>query len=134
MDVRRFGWMVVLLGAILACVAAFYALLPYLNRWDHFAVTVEATKAGYATSKYLDMKAELSQAQERLFLFGWGSVIALFLGGALIFSGKRSSPAPTKWNGDPPRGRDKTYWVCAKCNETTETEKNTCWNCGAHKV
>lgn len=28
----------------------------------------------------------------------------------------------------------KTYWVCSKCNETTETAKNTCWSCGAPKV
>lgn len=28
----------------------------------------------------------------------------------------------------------KTYWVCGKCNETTETAKNTCWSCGTPKV
>lgn len=38
---------------------------------------------------------------------------------------QKDSPSPTQ---------PKTYWVCGKCNETTETIKNTCWNCGAHKV
>lgn len=30
--------------------------------------------------------------------------------------------------------QEKTFWVCGKCNETTETAKNTCWSCGAPKV
>lgn len=34
----------------------------------------------------------------------------------------------------PSPSTQKTYWVCGKCNETTETSKNTCWSCGAPKV
>jgi RNA polymerase subunit RPABC4/transcription elongation factor Spt4 len=34
----------------------------------------------------------------------------------------------------PSAGLQKTYWVCSKCNETTETAKNTCWSCGEAKV
>lgn len=34
----------------------------------------------------------------------------------------------------PSASAQKTYWVCVKCNETTETAKNTCWSCGAPKV
>lgn len=30
--------------------------------------------------------------------------------------------------------QSQTYWVCGKCNETTETAKNTCWSCGSPKV
>jgi RNA polymerase subunit RPABC4/transcription elongation factor Spt4 len=30
--------------------------------------------------------------------------------------------------------QEKTFWVCGKCNETTETAKNTCWSCGAPKA
>jgi len=30
--------------------------------------------------------------------------------------------------------QQKTFWVCGKCNETTETGKNTCWSCGAPKA
>jgi RNA polymerase subunit RPABC4/transcription elongation factor Spt4 len=34
----------------------------------------------------------------------------------------------------PVPAQQKTYWVCPKCNETTETAKNTCWSCGAPKA
>lgn len=34
-------------------------------------------------------------------------------------------PAPTQ---------QKTFWVCSKCNETTESAQNTCWSCGGPKV
>lgn len=32
------------------------------------------------------------------------------------------------------KGSQKTYWVCGKCNETTETVQNSCWSCGAPKI
>jgi hypothetical protein len=131
MDVKKFGWMLVLLGVVLGLVCAYYSMIPYFNRWDDFDVISEATKAGYATREYLRLKAAQAVNQQRMFMFGWGAAISSFIGWALIVSSKkppqRASPIAIDQS-------VKTFWVCGKCNETTDTAKNTCWSCGAPKV
>lgn len=131
MDFKRFGWSLVLLSGALAIVAGYYSLIPYINRWSDFEVIAEATKAGYATSDYITMKAARAVDAQRVFVFGWAAAISAFLGVSLIISSKKSlqtgSVAPFSQS-------VKTYWVCSSCNETTETEKNTCWSCGAPKT
>ena len=70
MDVKKFGWMLVLLGVVLGLVCAYYSMIPYFNRWDDFDVISEATKAGYATREYLRMKAAQAVNQQRMFMLG----------------------------------------------------------------
>jgi hypothetical protein len=131
MDVKKFGWMLVMLGAILASVASYYAFIPYIDRWEHFRVVAEATNVGYVTQEYIEMKAGLIQGRQRIFQFGWASAVSIFLGVAFIFSANKSKTIGQRQVQDVAM---KTYWVCGKCNETTETAKNTCWSCGAPKV
>ncbi|OYU12618.1 MAG: hypothetical protein CFE38_06360 [Comamonadaceae bacterium PBBC1] len=131
MDFKKFGWMLIILGGSLGVVAAYHAMIPYINRWDDFKVISDATMAGYRTREYIEMKAERATDAQRVFGFGWAAAVTVFLGLALIFSSKKSSStkSPSTF-----AQSEKTYWVCGKCNETTETAKNTCWSCGAPKV
>jgi rubrerythrin len=131
MDFKKFGWMLVLLGGVLASVAGYYSMIPYINRWDDWKVIAEATNAGYATSEYIAMKAARAVDAQRVFGFGWAAAISAFLGFALITSSKKSSQI---YSTAVPSQSAKTYWVCGKCNETTETAKNICWSCGAPKA
>lgn len=131
MDFKKFGWSLVLLSSALAIVAGYYSLIPYINRWSDFEVIAEATKAGYATGDYIAMKAARAVDAQRVFVFGWAAAIGAFLGASLIASSNKSSSTNTP---APITGSEKTYWVCGKCNETTEIAKNTCWSCGASKV
>jgi rubrerythrin len=130
MDFKKFGCMLVLLGGALASIAGYHHFSPYINRWDDFKVIAEATKAGYATSEYIAMKAARAVDAQRVFGFGWAAAISAFLGVSLIISSKKSSQTDST---APFSQSVKTYWVCGSCNETTETEKNTCWSCGAPK-
>jgi hypothetical protein len=125
MDFKKFGWMLIILGGSLGVVAAYHAMIPYINRWDDFKVISDATMAGYRTREYIEMKAERATDAQRVFGFGWAGAVTVFLGLALIFSSKKSSStkSPASF-----AQSEKTYWICGKCNETTETAKNTCWS------
>ncbi len=91
MDFKKFGWMLVLLGGVLASVAGYYSMIPYINRWDDYKAIAEATEAGYATSNYIAMKAARAADAQKVFGFGWAAAISAFLGVSLIISSKRSS-------------------------------------------
>jgi hypothetical protein len=91
MDFKKFGWMLVLLGGVLACIAGYYSFSPYINRWDDYKAIAEATEAGYATSNYIAMKAARAADAQKVFGFGWAAAISAFLGVSLIVSSKRSS-------------------------------------------
>lgn len=123
--------MLVLLGGVLASVAGYYSMIPYINRWDDWKVIAEATNAGYATSEYIAMKTARAVDAQRVFGFGWAAAISAFLGFALIASSKKIT---TDISTAFPSQSAKTYWVCGKCNETVETAKNICWSCGAPKA